>query len=407
MAQNPRAKKFHTFVWTGVDGQNRQINGEQDGPNPNFIRALLRRQGISVKKIRRKPKQFILFQKRINTKDIAVVTRQISTLIAAGIPIAQSIGAIARGSDNPRMAGLLTSIRRDVESGHTFSTAIQKHPGYFDRLFVSLATAGEESGTLDGLMNKVAGYLERIEEIKSKVRAAMFYPIMVLFVAIAIIIIMLIFVIPEFEKLFSSFGAGLPTLTQWMLDASHWFQEWWLVFFIGVSALFTFTRWSYKRSSKAQHTFDRVILHAPIFGPILRKATVARFCRTLATMFGAGVPLVDALTAVAGASGNRVYYDATFRIRKEISTGRPLEICMAQTKLFPSMVLQMVATGEETGELENMLNKTADYFEDEVNNAVDAMSSLIEPIMIVILGGIVGTIVVAMYLPIFKLASAF
>ena len=256
-------------------------------------------------------------------------------------------------------------------------------------------------------MMKVASYLERIEEIKGKIKAAMFYPLMVIFVAITIIAIMMLFVIPEFEKLFNSFGAGLPTLTRFMLDCSRWFQEYWYFFMAYLAIGFIVLRYIYKRSAKMQFMMDRIILHLPIFGPVLRKATVARFCRTLATMFGAGVPLVDALGAVAGASGNQVYYNATYQIRRDVSTGRPLEASMAQTKLFPSMVLQMVATGEETGELESMLNKTSDYFENEVNDAVDAMSSLIEPIMIVLLGGIVGTIVVAMYLPIFKLAAAF
>ncbi len=400
-------KIMPVWLWSGQDARNHQISGEQEGPNAAFVKAFLRRQGIQVKRVRKKPAASGLFSKRIKPKDISLVTRQIATLISAGIPIAQSISAIARGAENPKMLDLLNKIRRDVEGGLYFSAAIRKFPGYFDRLYVSLVAVGEESGTLDQLMLKVASYLERIEEIKGKIRAAMFYPVMVLFVAAAIITIMLLFVIPEFEKLFKGFGADLPTLTQTMMDASRWFQEWWYVFFVGITVLFMVTRYIYKRSSKLQHLMDRIILRLPVFGIILRKATIARFCRTLATMFGAGVPLFDALVAVAGASGNRVYYDATLQVRRDVSTGRPLEASMRQTKLFPSMVLQMVATGEETGELESMLNKTADFYENEVNEAVDAMSSLIEPIMIVILGSIVGTIVVAMYLPIFKMAAAF
>lgn len=406
MARNPN-KNMQTYLWNGIDARKRVISGEQEAPNPAFVKALLRRQGITVTRVRKKPRQGGLLARPVRAKDIALITRQIATLIAAGIPIAQSIGAIARGVDNPRMNELLTSIRRDVESGLNFSSAIRKYPAHFDRLYVNLVAVGEESGTLDELMQKVASYLERIEEIKGKIRAAMFYPIMVLLVAVGIIAIMMLFVIPEFEKLFDSFGAGLPTLTRFMLDASEVFRQYWYMIFGLIAVTFVVLRYIYKRSSKMQHGMDRLILYLPVFGPVLRKATVARFCRTLATMFGAGVPLVDGLAAVAGASGNRVFYDATYRIRREVSTGRPLEAAMAQTRLFPSMVLQMVATGEETGELESMLNKTSDYFENEVNEAVEAMSSLIEPIMIVILGGIVGTIVVAMYLPIFKLAAAF
>ncbi len=406
MAKNP-SNKLQTYQWTGVDARKRKISGEQEAPSPAFVRTLLKRQGIQVTRVRRKAGRSVLFAKRITGKQVALATRQIATLISAGIPIAQSVAAVSRGVENPRLGEILDKIRREVEGGISLSNAIRKYPAIFDRLYVNLVSVGEESGTLDHLLQKISSYLERIEEIKGKIRAAMFYPIMVLVVAVAIVSIMLIFVIPEFEKLFSSFGAGLPTLTQSMIDLSHWFREWWYVFFVVLIIAFFSLRAMYKRSSRMQHMMDRIVLYLPIFGPVLRKAVIARYCRTLATMFGAGVPLVDGLAAVAGATGNRVYYDACYRIRRDVSTGRPLQAAMSQTRLFPPMVLQMVGTGEETGELESMLAKTADYFESEVNDAVDAMSSLIEPIMIVILGGIVGTIVVAMYLPIFKLASAF
>ncbi len=406
MAKNP-SNKLQTYQWTGVDARKRKISGEQEAPSPAFVRTLLKRQGIQVTRVRRKAGRSVLFAKRITGKQVALATRQIATLISAGIPIAQSVAAVSRGVENPRLGEILDKIRREVEGGISLSNAIRKYPAIFDRLYVNLVSVGEESGTLDHLLQKISSYLERIEEIKGKIRAAMFYPIMVLVVAVAIVSIMLIFVIPEFEKLFSSFGAGLPTLTQSMIDLSHWFREWWYVFFVVLIIAFFSLRAMYKRSSRMQHAMDRIVLYLPIFGPVLRKAVIARYCRTLATMFGAGVPLVDGLAAVAGATGNRVYYDACYRIRRDVSTGRPLQAAMSQTRLFPPMVLQMVGTGEETGELESMLAKTADYFESEVNDAVDAMSSLIEPIMIVILGGIVGTIVVAMYLPIFKLASAF
>ena len=406
MAKNPTAKT-QTYLWTGLDSRKRKLSGEQDAPNQAFLKTVLGKQGINVTKIRRKPKQSSLFSKRITGKAVALATRQIATLINAGIPIAQSVAAVARSAESPKLSDILNKVRRDVESGISFSLSIRKFPTIFDRLYVSLVAVGEESGTLDRLMLKISSYLERIEEIKGKIKAAMFYPIMVLVVAVVIVAIMMLFVIPEFEKLFSSFGAGLPTLTQSMIDFSHWFQEWWFALFGAFIAGFFALRSVYKRSTKMQHTMDRIVLYLPIFGPILRKAVISRYCRTLATMFGAGVPLVEGLAAVAGAAGNRVYYDACYKIRQDVSSGRPLETSMAQTRLFPPMVLQMVATGEETGELETMLAKTADYFENEVNDAVDAMSSLIEPIMIVILGGIVGTIVVAMYLPIFKIAEAF
>ncbi len=406
MATNP-SNRLQTYQWTGLDARKRTISGEQDAPNPQFLRNMLRRQGINVTRVRKKSGRSTLLARRITGKQVALATRQIATLISAGIPIAQSVAAVSRGIENPRLAEIFDKIRRDVEGGISMSHSIRKYPTIFDRLYVNLVSVGEESGTLDHLLQKVAAYLERIEEIKGKIKAAMFYPIMVLSVAVIIVAIMLIFVIPEFEKLFSSFGAGLPTLTQSMIDMSHWFREWWHVFFIGLIIGFFLLRYFYKRSTRAQHAMDRIILYVPVIGPILRKAVIARFARTLATMFGAGVPLVDGLAAVAGATGNRVYYDACQRIRRDVSTGRPLMTSMAQTRLFPPMVLQMVGTGEETGELESMLEKTADYFENEVRDAVDALSSLLEPIMIVILGGIVGTLVVAMYLPIFKLAAAF
>ena len=406
MARNP-TNPLQTYLWTGVDSRKRTLSGEMEAPNPAMLRRMLERQGIKVGKVRKKSQSSTLFSRRITGKDVALATRQIATLIAAGIPIAQTMAAVAKGADNARLGDILNKVRRDVEGGVSMSVAIRKYPTIFDRLYVNLVAVGEESGTLDRLLLKVAAYLERIEAIKGKIKAAMFYPIMVIVVAIVIVSIMLLFVIPEFEKLFQSFGAGLPTLTQAMIDFSKWFREWWYLLLGAVVIGFFLLRAIYLRSSRMQHLMDRIVLRLPIFGPVLRKAVIARYCRTLGTMFGAGVPLVEGLNAVAGAVGNRVYHDACLIVRRDVSTGRPLHASMQQTRLFPSMVLQMVETGEETGELEDMLHKTADYFEDEVNNAVDAMSSLIEPIMIVFLGGIVGTIVVAMYLPIFKIAEAF
>jgi len=343
----------------------------------------------------------------VKAKDITFATRQLATMIGAGIPVAQSIEAIGRGHDNPSVQELLTSIRQDVESGTSLSQSMRRYPLHFDRLYTSLVAAGEESGTLDILLEKVATYKEKIEAIKSKIKSALLYPAAVLLVAIVVIAILLIFVIPQFEELFSSFGGDLPTLTRLIVDLSRWFQEWWWAFFAVLIGSIVGAVGAYRRSANLQFLMDRVALKLPLFGPLIQKAVVARYSRTLSTMFGAGVPLVDALESVAESTGNRVYRNAVLDIRNEVSTGRSLEVSMAQTDLFPNIVLQMVASGEESGELELMLMKIAEFYEREVDDAVDALSSLIEPIMIVILGAIVGTMVVAMYLPIFKMAAVF
>jgi type IV pilus assembly protein PilC len=368
---------------------------------------LLRRQGIRVKKIRKHSRSIFSIGDTVKVRDIVFMTRQLATMIEAGIPIAQSLRGIALGHEKDSVKRLLIRIREDVETGTNLSTALRKHPAHFNRLYTALVTVGEESGTLDILMNKIATYLEKIEAIKSKVRSALFYPAMVIVVAVVIVAILLIVVIPEFESLFSDFGADLPTLTRWVVSMSHTFQEYWVFILLASMVLGTILVFSYKRSSKMQHMMDQVILRIPIFGPIIRKSIIARVSRTLATMFGAGIPLVDALETVSTAAGNQIYSNGLLKVRRDVSTGRSLEGSMSDTGLFPGMVLQMVSTGEESGELEKMLDKVAEFFENEVDNAVAVIASLVEPFLIIILGIIVGTIVIAMYLPIFKLGAVF
>jgi len=376
-----------TFIWSGLDNGKRKASGEIEAVNLQSAKLLLRRQGIRVQKIRKQPQPLFSFGNTVKVGDIVFLSRQLATMIEAGIPIASSLRGIAQGHENAGVKKLLNNIRQDVEAGTNFSLTLKKHPTHFNQLYTSLVTVGEESGTLDTLMNKIATYLEKIEQIKSKVRSALFYPALVIIVALVIVSVLLIVVIPEFESLFTDFGADLPGLTKWVVSLSYTFQEHWLIFLllsVVVGPLLVFV---YKRSNPMQHTVDRITLHIPIFGIIIRKSIIARVARTLATMFAAGIPLVDALETV--------------------STGRTLASSMSETDQYPGMVLQMVSTGEEAGELERMLDKVADFYENEVDNAVAVIASLVEPFLIVILGIIVGTIVIAMYLPIFKLGAAF
>jgi type IV pilus assembly protein PilC len=402
-----RKRKIQQFVWEGKDSRGKTVKGDNEAPNAEYVKATLRRQGIRPTKVRRKPKPLFKFKRPIKSKDISFVTRQLATMIGAGIPVASSIESLARGHENPSMQEMLTTIRLDVESGTALSDALGRFPIHFDRLYTALVSAGEQSGTLDILLDKIAIYKEKMEAIKSKVRAAMLYPSAVLIVAVVVVSILLIFVIPSFERLFQNFGADLPTLTRWIVDLSRWFTEWWWMFFMILIGSIVGIVFTYKRSEKMQYFFDRVLLKLPIFGVVIKKAIIARFARTLSTMFGAGVPLVESLETVALATGNRVFSNGVIGIRNEVSTGRTLEVAMAESNLFPSMVLQMVSSGEEAGELELMLMKVAEFFEREVDDAVAALASLIEPVMIVMLGIIVGVIVVAMYLPIFKMAAVF
>ncbi len=381
------------------------MKGETEAISVAYVNAILRRQGINPLKVRKQAAALFKRKKKIIPKDVAVFTRQFATMIQAGIPIVQSFDIVGKGHDNPSMQDLLMSIKQDIESGTNLSVALGKHPLYFDSLYCNLVAAGEQAGILDTILQKVATYKEKIEAIKGKIKSALFYPTAVIVVAFIITAILLIFVIPQFENLFKSFGAELPALTMMVIHVSNAFRQYWWAIFGGLIGGVFFLGYTYKRSIKMQHTMDRMLLRTPVIGPIVKKATIARYARTLATMFAAGVPLVESLDAVAGAAGNRVYYDGVIEIKNDVSTGSQLQSSMDKTGLFPNMVIQMVSIGEESGELDTMLGKVADFYEEEVDNAVEALSSLLEPIIMAVLGIIVGTLVIAMYLPIFKLAS--
>ena len=397
--------KLDTFQWEGVDKKGKKIKGEMDAASVAFVNAMLRRQGISPVRVKKRATALFSTKKKITPKDVSIFTRQLATMMAAGIPVAQAFDIVAKGHENPSMRELVNSVKHDIESGTSMTDAMSKHPLYFDELYCNLVQAGEAAGILDTILDKLAIYKEKIESLKSKIKSALFYPTAVIVVAFLITSILMIFVIPQFESLFKGFGADLPAFTKIVIDISDVFTEWWWAIFGGFIGTVSFFSYSYKRSMKMQHTMDRLLLHAPIIGEIVRKATIARFTRTLATMFAAGVPLVEALDSVAGASGNRVYFEATMDIKAEVTTGTQLQAAMASTQLFPNMVVQMIAIGEESGELDTMLNKVADIYEGEVDDAVNGLSSLLEPIIMAFLGIVIGGLVVAMYLPIFKLAA--
>lgn len=402
------AKKpaLDSFTWEGVDKSGRKLKGEMQAASDAFVKASLRRQGVNPTRVTRKSKPLFSIKKKIKPKDVAVFTRQLATMIQSGIPVAQAFEIVGKGHENPAMQELVLSVKQDVESGTALTQALAKHPLQFDSLYCNLVAAGEQAGILDAILDKVATYKEKIEYIKGKIKSALFYPTAVIVVAFVVTAILLIFVIPQFEALFKGFGADLPALTQFVIGLSRAFQEWWYVIIGGIIGAVVGLGYSYKRSPKMQHTLDRLLLRAPVIGEIVKKATIARFARTLSTMFAAGVPLVEALDAVAGASGNRVYYEGTLAIKSDVSTGMQLQAAMNATGLFPNMVVQMVAIGEESGELDKMLGKVADFYETEVDDAVASLSSLIEPIIMAFLGVVIGGLVIAMYLPIFKLAGA-
>ena len=397
--------KLGTFMWEGMDKKGKRIRGETKAISIAYVNATLRRQGINPTKVRKKSKSLFTKKKKITPKDVSVFTRQFATMLQSGIPIVQSFDIVGKGHDNPSMQELLMAVKQDIESGTNLSTALGKHPLYFDALYCNLVSAGEQAGILDAILEKVATYKEKIEAIKGKIKSALFYPTAVIIVAFIITAILLIFVIPQFESLFKGFGADLPAMTQFVVNLSKFFQAWWWAIFGGLGGAIFFIGYSYKRSAKMQHAIDRLILKAPVIGEIVKKATIARYCRTLATMFAAGVPLVESLDSVAGAAGNQVYYEGVMAIKNDVSTGMQLQASMEATHLFPNMVVQMVAIGEESGELDKMLGKVADFYEEEVDNAVASLSSLLEPIIMAFLGVVVGGLVVAMYLPIFKMAS--
>ncbi|MCS6947393.1 MAG: type II secretion system F family protein [Steroidobacteraceae bacterium] len=398
--------KDTAFRWQGLDKRGKVIKGRGVAVDEAAMRAELRRQGITVRKI---SKEITLFNAskggKVKPEDIAIFSRQLATMLAAGIPLVQAFEIVGAGNEKPAMQKLILDIKADVEGGSSLHEALAKHPLHFDDLYVNLVEAGEQAGALENLLDKIATYKEKSEALKKKVKKALFYPAAVLAVAIIVTIILLIFVIPQFEKLFQGFGAELPAFTQLVIDISRFLQNNGLfvaaVFGAGVYAFFYFK----KRSKKMREFLDRASLKLPIIGPILNKAAIARYARTLSTMFAAGVPLVEALDSVAGATGNIVYEQAVLKMREEVATGVRLQQAMANTELFPNMVIQMIAVGEESGSLDEMSGKVATFYEAEVDNAVDAMSSLLEPLIMAILGVLVGGLVIAMYLPIFKLGS--
>jgi len=395
------------FSWKGKDKSGKVIKGEQAAISEAVARAELRRQGIRIIAIKKKPKSLFSKAKRsISPKDIAVFSRQLATMLESGIPMVQSFDIVAKGHDNPTMADMLQAIKEDIEEGDTLAQALRKRPIYFDDLYCNLVEAGEHAGILESLLDKIATYKEKTETIKSKIKKALTYPIAVIVVAFIVTAIMLIFVVPVFKDLFDSFGADLPSFTLWVMGLSDWMvANYYYVVGVIVAAVYIFMYFK-KRSKRFNFLLDRALLKLPIIGMILHKSAIARFARTLATMSAAGVPLVDALESVAGATGNIIYYNAVMQMRENVATGQSLQYSMTQTNLFPHMVVQMLAIGEESGSIDKMLNKVADFYEEEVDNLVDNLSSLMEPFIMVILGILVGGLIVAMYLPIFKLGAA-
>jgi len=406
VAQAKKVQVLTIYRWQGKNKKGTRVKGELRGKDLNDVKAQLRRQGVIPIKVRKKPKDLFAARKpSIKTKDIAIFSRMLSTMMSSGVPLMQSMEIIGQGHENASMQEMVLSIKADVESGTSLAQSLGKFPLHFDDLYVNLVDAGEQSGTLERLLDEIATYQEKTEAIKAKLKKALVYPTAIVAVAFIVTAILMIFVIPQFESLFQGFGAELPGLTKMVIHISEVFQEkWWLIFgsiFLVIYGLIE----SKRRSRKVAHFYDRMLLKIPIIGSIVEKAAISRFARTLSTMFKAGVPMVEAMTSVAGATGNIVFSDATLLMREEVASGTQLNVAMTNSMLFPHMVIQMTSIGEESGALDTMLAKVADFYEQEVEDAVDNMSALLEPIIMVILGGIVGTLVVAMYLPIFKLAA--
>jgi len=404
MATAAAAKsKELTFAWEGKDKGGKVVRGEMRAPGEALVNATLRRQGIIITKVKQ---QRVKRSGSIGSKDIALFTRQLATMMKAGVPLLQSFDIVGKGASNPAFSKLVFELKTEVETGSSLAQAFRKYPLYFDQLFCNLVAAGEQAGILETLLDRLATYKEKIIAIQSKIKAALFYPVAIIAVAFIITAVIMIFVIPAFKSVFSSFGADLPGPTLMVMAISDYFVAyWWLIFGVVGGGVYGFLE-LWKRSQAVQIFMDRLSLKAPIFGAVIRKSTIARWTRTLSTMFAAGVPLVEALESVGGAAGNYVYFVATKQIQAEISSGGSLTVAMQNANVFPSMVIQMVSIGEETGALDSMLSKVADFYEGEVDDAVEALSSLMEPIIMVVLGGLIGSMVVAMYLPIFKLGGA-
>ncbi len=399
------AKKDLMFVWEGKDKQGKVVKGELSGQSDALVKAKLRNQGILPLKVKKKPKDLFGAATKITPKDITVFSRQLATMMSSGVPLVQAFEIVGRGHENPGMQEMILSVKADVEAGNSLTEALRKRPLQFNDLYCNLVEAGEHAGILEAILHKLATYQEKTEALKSKIKAALFYPASVILVAVVVVTILMIFVIPQFSELFSGFGADLPALTQLLITMSDFFVEWWWAMFAAAGgAVFGILELK-KRSKAFNHAIDRIILKVPILGVIMEKAAIARFARTLETMFAAGTPLVEAMVSVAGACGNIVFYNACMKIRDDISTGTQLQASMRDTGLFPNMVVQMVAIGEEAGSIDTMLGKVADWYEQEVDDAVEALTSLLEPAIMAFLGVIIGGIVIGMYLPIFKMGS--
>jgi type IV pilus assembly protein PilC len=392
------------FVWEGTDKQGRRAKGEIASSNPAIAKAELRKQGITATKVRKKGGGLSLSSgKAINSGDISLFTRQMATMMRAGVPLVQSFEIVADGVDKPKLRDLVLAIRSDVSAGNTFASALRKHPVYFDDLFCNLVDAGEQSGSLETMLDRIASYKEKTESLKAKVRKAMTYPIAVVIVAVIVSGILLIKVVPQFQTVFAGFGAELPAFTLFVIHISEAVQKWWILFLLAIAASIAGFTVARRRSKALRDAIDRTSLKMPVVGNIIEKSAVARFARTLSTTFAAGVPLVDALNSVAGATGNAVYLNAVYKVRDDVSTGQQLNFSMRSTGVFPNMVIQMVAIGEESGALDTMLDKAASYYEEQVDNAVDNLTALMEPMIMSVLGVLIGGLIIAMYLPIFQL----
>ena len=398
--------KDAVFVWQGTDKQGRKTRGEMTSSTPALVKAQLRKQGIAAKSVKRKPKPLFSSKKAIKPADIAIFTRQMATMLKAGVPLVQSFDIVAEGAGNPTMTALINDIRNDVAAGGGFAAACAKHPKYFDNLFCSLVDSGEQSGTLELMLDRVATYKEKTEALKAKIKKALTYPIAVVVVAIVVTAILLIKVVPQFAETFQSFGSDLPAFTKMVVGMSEWMQANWFIMFGGIALAVAAFGQARRRSQAFSDWVDKISLKIPAIGDIVYNAVIARFSRTLATTFGAGVPLVDALNSVAGAAGNAVYNKAIIQIRDDVTTGQTLYSAIRFTNLFPTMLLQMVSIGEESGSLDEMLDKVATHYEEAVDNAVDSLTSLLEPFIMSVLGVLVGGLMIAMYLPIFMLGSA-
>jgi type IV pilus assembly protein PilC len=400
-ARKPEVREFN-FTYVGQDRGGKTIRGELRATGEAQANAILRRQGVKVAQLKKERRAR---GGKITEKDITLFTRQLATMLKSGVPLLQAFDIVAKGHSNPAVSKLIYQVRTDVETGASLKQAFEKHPIYFEPLYTNLIGAGEQAGILDNVLERLAHYKEKILAIKSKIKSALFYPIAIVVVAFVITAVIMIFVIPAFKQVFANFGADLPAMTLVVISISDFFVEWWWLIFGGVAGGIWFFFYTWKRSVAMQHTMDRILLRIPVFGALIRKSAIARWTRTLSTTFAAGVPLVEALDSVAGAAGNQEYYVATKRVQAEVATGTSLNSAMQGTDVFPNMVIQMVAIGEEAGSLDTMLSKVADYYEQEVDDSVAALSSLMEPMIMVVLGTLIGGLVIAMYLPIFKLGA--